>query len=211
MRETIAVSPTRSNLLLYEKKLKLVDRAYRLLREKYDALLMKVNIISAEIVKLRTDLEKMLQEAYAEFIRTESEIGREMLDIFADTTPKNVKLSSKPVEYMGVIYSDLEVKEIVKPSYGFFGVSSLLWLTAARFQEVFNLLVQLAEVENLAYKLLSDIQSLLLILNALDKVYRKRFTNIIKSIKDSLESAELEEIFVLKKLKEQIERKKDEK
>ena len=207
MRETIAVPATKSNLLLYEKKLKLVDRAYNLLREKYDALLLKLNIISTEIVKLRSELEKKLHEAYVEFVKTESEIGREMLDIFAETTPKGVVLSSKPIEYMGVVYSDLEIEQSVKPSYGFFGVSGLLWLTAARFQEVFFLLVQLAEVENMAYKLISNIQSLLLILNALDKVYKKRFSRIIKVIKESLESAELEEIFILKKLKERMEKK----
>ncbi|MHA1687423.1 MAG: V-type ATP synthase subunit D [Candidatus Heimdallarchaeaceae archaeon] len=207
MRETIAVPATKSNLLLFEKKLKLVDRAYNLLREKYDALLLKLDIISTEIVKLRNELEKKLHEAYVEFVKTESEIGREMLDIFAETTPKGVVLSSKPVEYMGIVYSDLEIEQSVKPSYGFFGVSGLLWLTAARFQEVFVLLVQLAEVENMAYKLISNIQSLLLILNALDKVYRKRFTRTIKVIKEALESAELEEIFMLKKLKEKMERK----
>ncbi|TET74146.1 MAG: V-type ATP synthase subunit D, partial [Candidatus Heimdallarchaeota archaeon] len=41
MREAITIPPTKDNLLKYKKKLKLVERAYDLLREKYEALLMK--------------------------------------------------------------------------------------------------------------------------------------------------------------------------
>ena len=108
---------------------------------------------------------------------------------------------------MGVLYKDLEIDKVPDPSYGFFGISSLLWVTARRFRETFTLIVQLAEIENLAYRIIRNLQSIQLNLNALDKVYRVRFKNIIRYIEDVLEAYDLENIYTIKKLKQKIEAK----
>jgi len=207
LREAITIPPTKDNLLKYKKKLQLVERAYDLLREKYEALLMKLHIITAEANTLRTNMEKSLSEAYIEYIKTESELGRDMINVFSETTPKEVKLDSKPMEYMGVLFKDLEIQNIPEPSYGFFGISSLLWVTARKFRDTFTLIVQLAEIENLAYRIIRSLQSIQLNLNALDKIYRVRFRNIIKYIEDVLEAYDLENIYTIKKLKQKIEAK----
>ncbi len=208
MREAITVPPTRDNLLKYKKKLQLVERAYDLLREKYEALLMKLHIITAEASTLHEKMEKSLSESYMEYIKTESELGREMINVFSETVPKEIALETRPLEYMGVLYSDLTIEHVPEPSYGFFGISSLLWVTARRFRETFDFIVQLAEIETLAYRIMSDLQSIQLNLNALDKVYRVRFGNIVKHIEDVLESYELENIYTIKKLKQKMESKK---
>ncbi|MBY9001536.1 MAG: V-type ATP synthase subunit D [Candidatus Heimdallarchaeota archaeon] len=208
MREVITVSPTKDNLLKYKKKLQLVERAYDLLREKYEALLMKLHIITAEVSGLRTKMEKSLSEAYIEYIKAESELGREMINVFSETIPKDVEIKSVPAQYMGVDYKDLEIEKLPEPSYGFFGISSLLWITAERFRESFHLIIQLAELENLALSIMSNLQSIQLNLNALDKVYRIRFRNIIKFIEDVIESSELENIYTIKKLKNKIDERK---
>jgi len=187
LREAITIPPTKDNLLKYKKKLQLVERAYDLLREKYEALLMKLHIITAESNTLRAIMEKSLSEAYIEYIKTESELGKDMINVFSETTPKEVKLDSKPMEYMGVLFKDLEIQNIPEPSYGFFGISSLLWVTARKFRDTFTLIVQLAEIENLAYRIIRSLQSIQLNLNALDKIYRVRFRNIIKYIEEVLE------------------------
>ena len=109
---------------------------------------------------------------------------------------------------MGVDYKDLEIEKLPEPSYGFFGISSLLWITAERFRESFHLIIQLAELENLALSIMSNLQSIQLNLNALDKVYRIRFRNIIKFIEDVIESSELENIYTIKKLKNKIDERK---
>ncbi|MCE7742605.1 MAG: V-type ATP synthase subunit D [Candidatus Heimdallarchaeota archaeon] len=207
MREVITIPPTKDNLLKYKKKLRLVERAYDLLREKYEALLMKLHIITAEAVSLREKMEASLSEAYIEYIKTESELGRDMINVFSETTPKEVKIDSKPVEYMGVLFKDLEIENVPELSYGFFGISSLLWVTAKKFRDTFTLIVQLAEIENLAYRIIRNLQSIQLNLNALDKVYRVRFRNIIKYIEEGLEAYELENIYTIKKLKQKIEAK----
>lgn len=207
MREAINISPTKDNLLKYKRKLSLVEKAYDLLREKYEALLMKIHILAAEIGDLRVKLEKNLSEAYIEFIKTESELGRDMINVFSETVPKDVSLESRPIEYMGVLYLDLEIENLPEPSYGFFGISSLLWVTARRFREAFRLLVQLAEIESFGYRIMNNLQSIQLNLNALDKIYRVRFQNIIKYIEDVLESNELENIYIIKKLKKKIEQR----
>ncbi len=208
MREAITIPPTRDNLLKYKKKLQLVERAYDLLREKYEALLMKLHIITAEALTLREKMEKSLSESYMEYIKTESELGREMINVFSETVPKEMAIESRPLEYMGVLYNDLNIEHFPEPSYGFFGISSLLWVTARRFRETFDFIVQLAEIETLAYRIMSDLQSIQLNLNALDKVYRVRFGNIVKHIEDVLESYELENIYTIKKLKQKMESKK---
>ncbi|GAG71788.1 unnamed protein product [marine sediment metagenome] len=207
MREAITIPPTKDNLLKYKKKLKLVERAYDLLREKYEALLMKLHIISSQAISMREKMEEGLREAYYEYIKTESELGKDMINIFSETIPKEVIVNSIPLEYMGVSYSDLQLTNLPDPSYGFFGISSSLWITAKRFRDIFDLIVELAEVENFAYKVIRNLQSTQLSLNALDKVYRVRFGNIIKYIEEALESYELESIYTIKKLKQKIELK----
>lgn len=207
MREAINVPPTKDNLLKYKKKLKLVERAYDLLREKYEALLMKLHIISSQAISMREKFEENLNEAYYEYIKTESELGKDMMNVFSETIPKKVIINSIPLEYMGVAYSDLQLANLPDPSYGFFGISSLLWITAKRFRDTFDLLVELAEIENFAYKVIRNLQTTQLCLNALDKVYRVRFGNIVKYIEEVLESYELENIYTIKKLKQKIELK----
>ncbi|MCE7738225.1 MAG: V-type ATP synthase subunit D [Candidatus Heimdallarchaeota archaeon] len=207
MREAINVPPTKDNLLKYKKKLKLVERAYDLLREKYEALLMKLHIISSQAISMREKFEENLSEAYYEYIKTESELGKDMMNVFSETIPKKVIINSIPLEYMGVAYSDLQLANLPDPSYGFFGISSLLWITAKRFRDTFDLLVELAEIENFAYKVIRNLQTTQLCLNALDKVYRVRFRNIVKYIEEVLESYELENIYTIKKLKQKIELK----
>jgi len=207
LREAITIPPTKDNLLKYKKKLKLVERAYDLLREKYEALLMKLHIISSQAISMREKMEEGLSEAYYEYIKTESELGKDMINIFSETIPKEVIVNSIPLEYMGVSYSDLQLTNLPDPSYGFFGISSSLWITAKRFRDIFDLIVELAEVENFAYKVIRNLQSTQLSLNALDKVYRVRFGNIVKYIEEALESYELESIYTIKKLKQKIELK----
>ncbi|MCG3223923.1 MAG: hypothetical protein H7647_05620, partial [Candidatus Heimdallarchaeota archaeon] len=146
--------------------------------------------------------------AYIEYIKTESELGRDMINVFSDTIPKEVEIHSMPTEYMGVDYMDLEVEKLPDTSYGFFGISSLLWITADRFRETFHLIIKLTEIESLAFRIMQNLQSIQLNLNALDKVYRVRFRNIIKFIEDALESYELENIYTIKKLKSKIEERK---
>ncbi|MCG3215219.1 MAG: V-type ATP synthase subunit D [Candidatus Heimdallarchaeota archaeon] len=211
MREAISIPPTKDNLLKHKRKLQLVEKAYDLLREKYEALLLKVHIIIAEATTLREKMEKNLSEAYIEYIKTEAELGRDMINFFSETVPKEVTIDSKPLEYMGVLYSNLSIDHLPEISYGFFGISSLLWVTARRFREVFDSVVQLAEIETLAFKIMNDLQSIQLNLNALDKIYRVRFQNVIKYIEDILESTELENIYTIKKLKQKIENKKQRK
>ena len=207
MREVINIPPTKDNLLKYKKKLKLVERAYDLLREKYEALLMKLHIISGQAITMREKMDANLSEAYYEYIKTESELGKDMINIFSETIPKEVSIDSIPLEYMGVSYSDLQLVNLPDPSYGFFGISSSLWITAKRYRDIFDLIVELAEVENFAYKVIRSLQSTQLSLNALDKVYRVRFGNIVKYIEEVLESYELESIYTIKKLKQKIELK----
>lgn len=207
MRDVINIPPTKDNLLKYKKKLQLVERAYDLLREKYEALLMKLHIISGQAITMREKMKANLSEAYYEYIKTESELGKDMINIFSETIPKEVSIDSIPLEYMGVSYSDLQLVNLPDPSYGFFGISSSLWITAKRFRDIFDLIVELAEVENFAYKVIRNLQSTQLSLNALDKVYRVRFGNIVKYIEEVLESYELESIYTIKKLKQKIELK----
>jgi len=207
LRESINIPPTKDNLLKYKKKLKLVERAYDLLREKYEALLMKLHIVTAEAISLREQMEKSLSEAYMEYIKTESELGKDMVNIFSETIPREVDVSTKPVEYMGVLFRDLELRNIPETSYGFFGISSLLWVTASKFRDTFTLVVQLAEIENFAYRIIRNLQSIKLNLNALDIIYRIRFQNTIKYIEDVLEAYDLENIYTIKKLKQKIEAK----
>lgn len=207
MREIINIPPTKDNLLKYKKKLKLVERAYDLLREKYEALLMKLHIISSQAISMREKMEESLTEAYYEYIKTESELGKDMINVFSETIPQEVMVNSIPLEYMGVSYSDLQLVNLPDPSYGFFGISSSLWITAKRFRDIFDLIVELAEIENFAYKVIRNLQSTQLSLNALDKIYRVRFGNIVKYIEEALESYELESIYTIKKLKQKIELK----
>lgn len=170
---------------------------------------MKLQIISSQAITLREKMEKNLSEAYIEYIKTESELGKDMINVFSETIPKDVEINSIPLEYMGVEYSDLQLTNLPDPSYGFFGISSLLWVTAKRFRDTFDLIVELAEVENFAYRVIRNLRSTQISLNALDKIYRVRFENIIKYIENVLESNDLESIYTIKKLKKKIEIKNE--
>ena len=196
------VFPTKGNLILSKKALKLAAMGYELLDRKRNILIRELMGLVGKAESLRNSIEDTYKEAYRELQLANISMG--IITPFASCIPveNGVELSSKSV--MGVELPKVTLEE--KPlqvNYGFARTNSQLDKAYMAFDKVKKITVTLAEVENSIYRLSVAIKKTQRRANALQNIIIPRHEKTVKFISDSLEEKEREEFSRLKIIKAQ--------
>ena len=194
------VFPTKGNLILSKKALKLAAMGYELLDRKRNILIRELMGLVGKAESLRNSIEDTYKEAYRELLLANISMG--IITPFASCIPveNGVELSSKSV--MGVELPKVTLEE--KPlqvNYGFARTNSQLDKAYMAFDKVKKITVTLAEVENSIYRLSVAIKKTQRRANALQNIIIPRHEKTVKFISDSLEEKEREEFSRMKVIK----------
>ena len=194
------VFPTKGNLILSKKALKLAAMGYELLDRKRNILIRELMGLVGKAESLRNSIEDTYKEAYRELQLANISMG--IITPFASCIPveNGVELSSKSV--MGVELPKVTLEE--KPlqvNYGFARTNSQLDKAYIAFDKVKKITVTLAEVENSIYRLSVAIKKTQRRANALQNIIIPRHEKTVKFISDSLEEKEREEFSRMKVIK----------
>ena len=194
------VFPTKGNLILSKKALKLAAMGYELLDRKRNILIRELMGLVGKAESLRNSIEDTYKEAYRELQLANISMG--IITPFASCIPveNGVELSSKSV--MGVELPKVTLEE--KPlqvNYGFARTNSQLDKAYMAFDKVKKITVTLAEVENSIYRLSVAIKKTQRRANALQNIIIPRHEKTVKFISDSLEEKEREEFSRMKVIK----------
>lgn len=194
------VFPTKGNLILSKKALKLAAMGYELLDRKRNILIRELMGLVGKAESLRNSIEDTYKEAYRELQLANISMG--IITPFASCIPveNGVQLSSKSV--MGVELPKVTLEE--KPlqvNYGFARTNSQLDKAYMAFDKVKKITVTLAEVENSIYRLSVAIKKTQRRANALQNIIIPRHEKTVKFISDSLEEKEREEFSRMKVIK----------
>lgn len=199
------VKPTRSELIMLKKRIKLSETGYKLLKMKRDGLILEF----FEILEKAKDIRTELQKAYAiaeEKISIARAVDGQMAvksASFAMRDRPQIELDSKSV--MGVVVPKIEAagvkKHLFQRGYGIIGTSSRIDEAAYAYEALLEKVIAAAEIETAMKRLLDEIEKTKRRVNALEYRVIPELKEAAAYINFRLEEMERENIIRLKKLK----------
>lgn len=209
MAELLNVKPTRMELLNLKRRITLARKGHKLLKDKQDALVMEFFTIYDEALRLRRELGQKMAEAFSALQAAEIDVGTLRLREISLSVNPNGEVEIKSRNVMGVPVPLIEAESFRRSAnergYAFVSSSTKVDLAAGKFEEVLDLAVRLAEVEETLKRLGREIEVTKRRVNALEYIIIPRMEATVKFIKQRLDEMERENFFRLKRVKALIE------
>lgn len=207
MPELIAgVHPTRMELLTLRKRRTIAERGRDLLREKLDALMIEFFQFVREIAALREKAQKLLAEAYDDFVEAQMAMGYMKLEQTSVGVEDRFSIDSKSRNVIGVTipYIQVNVKPLEGFPYSVYDTSIKLDEATLKMADAIKAIAELSSAEAAVKKLAEAIASTKRRVNSLEYVIIPRMLSTIRYIEMHLEEAEREDFFRLKRIKSRM-------
>ncbi len=204
-------APTKGNLTAAKRSRALASTGYELMDRKRNILIRELMALIDDARELQSRIDATFAEAYASMRIAEIAMGGSA-GLAADSVPVDDGFSLRTRSVMGVELPYVSVKEteLSGPPYGLSSTTSELDDAYFKFQEVKDLIRDLAETENSIYRLAYAIKKAQKRANALKNIVIPGLDADIFRITDALEEKEREEFVRLKVVKARNERLKGE-
>ncbi len=198
------IKPTRMELLLARKKLKLAEKGHKLLKQKRDILVLEFFQVLKEIKEFRKNISSDLINAQnslynAQAIEGELNIERTALGLSAGAS---IELSSRSI--MGVAIPVIKNIDVKHQWHGYFEQTLELDNAIKQYREIFPDLIKLMEKQLMLKHLAEEIKKTKRRVNSLEYLTIPRLENIKKLITFKLEELERENFSRLKRIKKTI-------
>ena len=206
---TATINPTRMELTRLKGRLKTAMRGHKLLKDKRDELMKQFLEIVRKNRELRAKVEKGLERANAAFTVASALMSPEMLEQSLMYPKQSVELDMKFKNIMSVnvpvyeFHTRNEDPTEIYP-YGFAQTSGELDSALEALSQVFQDMLELAEVEKTMQLLAEDIEKTRRRVNALEYVMIPDFQQKIRYISMKLDENERGNITRLMKVKEMV-------
>ena len=200
------IKPTRMELLLARKKLKLATKGHKLLKQKRDVLVLEFFKVLREIKKLRKEISSNLIKAQgslynAQAIEGELNIERAALGL---SSGASIDLSSRSI--MGVEVPLVKDIKVEHQWHGYFGQTVELDNAVKQYRDIFPELIRLMEKQLMLKHLAEEIKKTKRRVNSLEYLTIPRLESVRKLITFKLEELERENFSRLKKIKKAVEK-----
>jgi len=204
------VHPTRMELLTLRKRRKIAERGRDLLREKLDALMIEFFQFVREITALRDKAQKLLTEAYDDFVEAQMAIGAVRLEQASVGVEDRFMIETKTRNVIGVTipYIQVALKPLSTFPYNPYNTSIKLDEATLKMAEAIKAIAELSSAEAAVKKLAEAIASTKRRVNSLEYVIIPRMLATIRYIEMHLEEAEREDFFRLKRIKGRMAKEK---
>ncbi|MEN3048141.1 MAG: V-type ATP synthase subunit D [Candidatus Caldarchaeales archaeon] len=200
---------TRLELLRLRRSLRTAERVYRILEDKRDVLVRRINELIDEAQELREALSAKLSEAYQELIAAYLKSGPGAIQTITSTLPETVKVKVGSYTMMGIQVPTVELEQASFPlPYGFLETSVHLDEASRKLRSVIGDVCRAAAIENAIFRIAEELKRTQRLLNALEYVIMPRYRSAIKEIAMSLEESDRDYFVKLKHIKRVLERRK---
>ena len=198
-------SPTRMNLLLKKEQITLARQGVEALKNKRDALLQEFFSLLKSLSAFRDKLANSSREAINSLILASAIDGVNHLRSASMAAKRDVIIHIEEKKLWGVIVPDVEkvsysrlfLERGVSPT----GTSSRIDMTAAGFEHILDLVIEMAPTEIKLKRLGKEIQKTTRRVNTLEQQLIPSLEDEVRHIRQTLEEREREGIFLLKRLK----------
>jgi V/A-type H+-transporting ATPase subunit D len=209
MAESIA--PTRSNLLQRRDQLRLAIRGADLLKRKRDALIGEFFGLVKVSLEARRELSKVSKDAYFSLFLAKAWDGPEAVESLSLASNTNLDLDIKVENIFGV-----KVPQVQPPTFSTdlpfspinAGASTLD--AAAQFRKLAEALTRVAATETRLRRIGEEIKKTSRRVNALEQLVIPGINAQIRDIRSVLDQRALEEVTVLKRIKNKLEKREEE-
>ena len=201
--------PTKIELIRIKRSLSVARAVYKILEDKREVLLRRLDELIEQAGKAREDLWSPLTDAYRALYDSYLKLGPLSVESVAATTPKGVDVSLSLQRIIDVTVPSLQLKD--RPltlSYGFADTSSALDAASLAMRQVLPAILRAAEIENSIFRLASELERTQRLLNALEYIIIPQYEEAVKSISSTLDEREREDFVRLKKIKIVLERRR---
>jgi len=202
-----SVAPTKSNLLRERERLALAEEGYDLLERKREILMLELMKKIGEARQLEREIEKAVKEAYPVLRRTLLAGGLELAREAAAGVRPDFAARERKEQVAGISMLSLEAEtpeRLLQVSALDSSVDSDE--ISARFAGILRLLVDMAGLRSVVWRLAREVRKTQRRVNALEKMVIPESKEIKAFIEASLEERERESVFSTKLLKARKER-----
>jgi len=199
------VKPTRSELIVTRRRIKLSISGHKLLKMKRDGLIIEFFELLPKVKDMRSQLVELYTVADKKLAVAMVADGKSALRSAANCvrTPPQVELSEHNI--MGVVVPKIKVSTIQKSveerGYGLIGTSVRIDESVHAFEKLTEKVLEAAELETTMKKLLDEIESTKRRVNALEFKVIPQLEEVAAYITLRLEELERENVFRLKRIK----------
>ena len=152
--------PTKGNLMLAKNSLALANQGYELMDKKRNILLKELMGLIDEAKGIQEEIDSTFTQAYACLQRANIEMGISRVQEFAFTVPIEDSIRIQTRSIMGTEIPHIKYDEKQNDlTYSFGDTGESLDIAREAFRKVKNLTIKLAEVENSAYRLATNINT----------------------------------------------------
>jgi V/A-type H+-transporting ATPase subunit D len=205
------VSATKIELIKIRRSMQVGKMVHKILDDKREVLLKKIDEMIEEANKARGDIWSPLGEIYTAVYDAYMSLGTTTLESVSDSTPSIMEVDVNVKRIVDVKIPTLQVKSREGSqdlSYGFTETNSSVDKAAKLIKNMLPKVCKAAEYENAIFSLAKELERTQKLINALEYVIIPQYESAISFIRATLEEREREEFVRLKKVKVVLERKK---
>ncbi len=198
----LKVNPNRMNLLKLRKRLKFAIKGHKLLKDKQEQLTKEFNNLIFQLLNLRLEIEKQIEELnfYLKFIHIQ--IPNEILESWCSRVYQNMNfeiIEQKRVRF-NVRYNEFILKENTK-ELAIFITDPYFNIVVKKLIKLYPLLLKLSNLEGFLELIAKELQTIHRRVNALEFILIPQLNYNIKYIINKLNELERTSIVQLMKIK----------
>lgn len=202
------VNLTRIESINMKKSLKTAQRGHKLLKDKLDELIKKLLELVQENQRLRKSADKMLEEAYQNFMLAKAVIGEDYIREALIIPKKSVDLKIDETSIMSVKIPQFHFNKVESNDdnilYGFAYTTYELDIAIESFSKASEYLLKLAQNEKAIELIAEEIEKTRRRVNAIENVTIPNYIDTIKYIQLKLSEDERAATSRLMKIKENL-------
>ncbi len=200
------VTATRMTLLSLKNQTKVAQRGHKLLKDKQDGLMQEFLQIVHKAKALRQEVEEAIKAANQSFLLAQAVLPKEVLENTLSNPAQRLSLKVKTKNVMSVRIPVFKLQSHGNAlDYGLVQTRGELDLAISNFAKVFEVLLQLAEIEKSAENLALEIEKTRRRVNALEHRLIPDLQETLKFIQMKLGEAERSAIVQVMAIKNMIE------
>ncbi len=201
-----SVTATRMTMLGLKNQLKVAERGHKLLKDKQDGLMQEFLDIVRKAKSMREEVENALKEANAAFLEAQAIMPKSTLrnTLAVPSQKLSLQVSTKNIMSVRIPRFKLQITGNAL-GYGLVQTRGELDIAIKKFSKVFQILLELAEVEKSAENLAFEIEKTRRRVNALEHRLIPDLQDTLKFIGMKLSETERSSIIQVMVIKNMIE------
>jgi V/A-type H+-transporting ATPase subunit D len=204
------VVATKIELIKIRRSMQISKMVHKILDDKREVLLKKIDEMIDEANKARGDIWDPLDEIYKAIFHAYLSLGTSTIQSLSSSTPPSINVDVHIKRIVDVKIPALEIsskKDVQDLTYGFADTNSSVDQATKLIKNILPGICKAAEYENAIFSLAKELEKTQKLINALEYVIIPQYQEALSFIKSTLEERDREEFVRLKKVKAVIEKK----